>query len=623
MDTDYYRDKLVFADHLNTDTYIKIDTGADKLVFKQLKILMEKHKNCLTHKEFTYITNYEWKTSNFYVTPKIHKSQIIKDIIKINESTYIDIDPPVDLKGRPIIAGPASPTQHLSELLDKILAPLVPLLPSYIKDDWDLLRKFPRKIDYDCDLYTCDVISLYTNISHELGERALTYYIDRYRDHIPLRFSKQFIIESAMFVLKNNNFLFDQQTYHQVIGAAMGTIFAPSYACLSVGFLEETKLYPQLRQQIDPNYIETVIKMFKRYIDDGIIPWPREIDMKIFVTALNNLDQYIKFTIEKAVRDPSKHSNTQSLAFLDISFTLDELNQIETDIHYKETNAHDYLHYTSHHPQHIKSNIPFNLAKRIIVFCSDFEVEKMRLMELRQWLINSGYPNDIITKAFHNARLQGPAPKPINNKALPLITTFSSNYDCSHMSKQFQKLLSSSQDARMKEVFSETRTLLALRQPPNILTQITRAEFVTNPQNPQDQGGLYKCKSKKCVLCRDYIQECRSFFTASNTQWHIRSTITCNSRNVIYHLRCLCCNRKVSYTGRTVNLRYRMNNHISECRTGNTTDIFDRHVFKCRQSSSREEPYFEILAFIRLKESYQLTSYEKHFHSLRYDTMNT
>ena len=31
------------------------------------------------------------------------------------------MDPPENLKGRPIIAGPNSPTQHLSELLEKIL----------------------------------------------------------------------------------------------------------------------------------------------------------------------------------------------------------------------------------------------------------------------------------------------------------------------------------------------------------------------------------------------------------------------------------------------------------------------------------------------------------------------
>ena len=139
-------------------------------------------------------------------------------------------------------------------------------------------------------------ISLYTNISHELGEKALSYYISKYRDLIPERFSKEFIIESAMFVLKNNNFLFDRQMYDQVIGAAMGTIFAPPYACLSVGFLEETKLYPQL-QQVSPKYFDILYILFKRYIDDGFILWPCEINIQLFENILNNLDPKIKFTL--------------------------------------------------------------------------------------------------------------------------------------------------------------------------------------------------------------------------------------------------------------------------------------------------------------------------------------
>ena len=30
--------------------------------------------------------------------------------------------------------------------------------------------------------------------------------------------------------------------------------------------------------------------------------------------------------------------------------------KIETDIYYKDTNSHDYLHYNSHHPEHVKNN---------------------------------------------------------------------------------------------------------------------------------------------------------------------------------------------------------------------------------------------------------------------------
>ena len=41
---------------------------------------------------------------------------------------------------------------------------------------------------------------------------------------------------------------------------------------------------------------------------------------------------------------------------------------IDTDISYKITNTHDYLRYDSNHPVHVKNNIPFTLAKKIIIF---------------------------------------------------------------------------------------------------------------------------------------------------------------------------------------------------------------------------------------------------------------
>ena len=52
---------------------------------------------------------------------------------------------PDDLMGRPISAGPESPTQHLSELLHHILKVLVPCMKSYVKDDWDVSVSYLRK----------------------------------------------------------------------------------------------------------------------------------------------------------------------------------------------------------------------------------------------------------------------------------------------------------------------------------------------------------------------------------------------------------------------------------------------------------------------------------------------
>ena len=624
MDTDYYRDILVLKQHLDTENYSIIEPNVDKTVYVQLNALMTKHRLCLTEKEFSYVTTNAWKSSNFYVLPKIHKCKSIIEQILTNNGTYLKMNTPSDLSGRPIIAGPASPTQRLSELLELILSPLVLQLKSFIKDDWDFTRKWPRNLDKNCDLYTCDVVSLYTSITHELGKKALSFYIDRYRHLIPSRFTKEFIMESATLILENNNFYFDGQMYHQWIGVAMGTIFAPPYACLSVGFLEETQLYPQLQRLLVPSYSEWVTDLFKRYIDDGIVPWPNELNIDIFKNILNNMDPHIKFTLEKAKKCNLEKGPGQQLNFLDIIVILYDSGILETDIYYKDTNTHDYLSYHSHHPDHIKNNIPFNLAKRIIVFCSDATVEKRRLKELKEWLQKCDYPEHIISKCFHNAKLQGPAPKPNNpHNTLPLVTTYSGNYDCSQMSKKCHQLLTTSHSERVKEVFGETRTVLALRQPPNILRQLSQAKFDSNTKYSEKDFGLLHCSSKKCILCRDYIQECKSFMTSNNAEFQIRCQITCNSQHVLYFLRCLCCNFKTTYTGRTCSFRKRMNCHISESRTGNTTNIFDKHVFKCKQTYSRGEPYFQILAFLVVQDAYQLPSYEKHFHALHYDTMNS
>ena len=63
----------------------------------------------------------------------------------------------------------------------------------------------------------CDLVSLYTNIPQELSLRALLYYITKYRYLIPIRFSKEFILEAPEFVLKNNNFILLEEMLNQVM----------------------------------------------------------------------------------------------------------------------------------------------------------------------------------------------------------------------------------------------------------------------------------------------------------------------------------------------------------------------------------------------------------------------
>ena len=84
-------------------------------------------------------------------------------------SEYLNIFQPEDLSGRPIVAGPESPTQCSGKLIEILLKPVAPCLTTYIKDDWDFIRFSPSEVEFDCTLYSCDLVSLYTSIPTELG----------------------------------------------------------------------------------------------------------------------------------------------------------------------------------------------------------------------------------------------------------------------------------------------------------------------------------------------------------------------------------------------------------------------------------------------------------------------
>ena len=51
------------------------------------------------------------------------------------KAATLNMQPPEDLKGRPIVGGPNSPTHGISSFLEKILTPIVSCLKAYIKDD--------------------------------------------------------------------------------------------------------------------------------------------------------------------------------------------------------------------------------------------------------------------------------------------------------------------------------------------------------------------------------------------------------------------------------------------------------------------------------------------------------
>ena len=167
-------------------------------------------------------------------------------------------------------------------------------------------------------------------------------------------------------------------------------------------------------------------------------------------------------------------------------------------------------------------------------------------------------------------------------------------------------MLKSAKSDNIRNLFENIKIIQGIQQLKNILKLITNTHFRDshNPTIRNSKPGIYaECLDPRCCICSlGYIKECSSFMIANNILWEIKSHINCNSKNVIYFLKCNMCNGNVSKMGKTKSIfRKCINNHISDCRKGNTTDIFDLHVHECDiVNKCLNEPYFEIRAFMTL-----------------------
>ena len=203
-------------------------------------------------------------------------------------------------------------------------------MKSYIRDDIDFLDHLPTKVDFDSTFISLNVTFLYTNITHDTGIEAIAYWIENYLTYlIDTRFTKEFIIEGLLLVLKNNCLKFDNKIFHQLIGTTMGSNVSVIYAILFEAYLE-LQLYSNIRDIYPCDYAEYIIHTWKRYIDDCFIIWNNRYELQPFYLMISNLDLTIKFT---------KEDDTKELPFLDITIIKNHDKSITMDIFYKKTLA--------------------------------------------------------------------------------------------------------------------------------------------------------------------------------------------------------------------------------------------------------------------------------------------
>jgi len=211
------------------------------------------------------------------------------------------------------------------------------MLPSFIKDTTHFLLQLlkPGPLPDNALLVTLAVSSLYTEIPHNEG-------IDVCRCSPNTRQDKsspaENICDLIRMILTMNNFSFNNEHYLQKHGAAMGTRMAPSYANLFMSKFEQ--------QAIDNSFFKPFI--WWRFIDDiFMICTQGQEHLKSFVGYLNSFHPGIKFTHEYY---SSLH---KALSFPDVQVHLIK-NHIQTNLHTKPTDKHQYLLKTSCRPNYTK-----------------------------------------------------------------------------------------------------------------------------------------------------------------------------------------------------------------------------------------------------------------------------
>ena len=365
-----------------------------------------------------------------------------------------------------------------------------------------------------------------------------------------------------------------------------------------------------------------MIAFFMRYVDDGILLVPDSILIETFLIVLNSMNASIQYTASTAVLHVVDGLEYLCTNFLSIKVLKDADGSIKFDVYYKDTNAHDYLSFDSHHPEHTRTNIPYVLAKRIVVITSEETWVERNLQDLRKFLLHRKYPSNVIERGIHNAKLQGPAPPSSKSKVVPLITPYLGNLDSSNIVKTTRDLIASSSNERLCQAFGDAKLVQCYTQTPNLLRILSSSRFDQNGPSKGREKGIFHCNSKKCEICSlNYLQECKNFVTSNGTLWDINCHITCKSLNVIYFLKCFYC-QSVTKLGKTDNLQERTNNHRSGCRLGKSTDKFDNHVFGCSRALgvAPSEPFFLLFVMMACSDYNKLLNIERGLHLKGHDT---
>ena len=189
----------------------------------------------------------------------------------------------------PILFMIGSSHHKIGKWLAGLLQPVLERFSSYYLSDLSTFAKTMQNLVIDLNVFMCsfDVSSLFTNVPLDETIKICSEALYDQSDSQPL-IPKDVFVELMKSATSSVEFSFNNTMYKQTDGVAMGSSLGPALANIFVRYYEE-KLFSQTQKPLT----------YFRYVDDTLAIFDYEAEADEFLTKLNCLHPFLKFTFEK------------------------------------------------------------------------------------------------------------------------------------------------------------------------------------------------------------------------------------------------------------------------------------------------------------------------------------
>lgn len=463
---DLYK-KLCLAHLTDVNTYRKLATGEynANLCYARLRKILLKHGVLWTN-------NYNKRT---HALPPM--SKLARSLLQLQGSTTLRLSVfyilpklhKATLAGRPITSSINCTTVHTSYYLHNIFMLVLPFIrKSVVTSTREVLLRLPNIIATPQSvILMADVGSLYPSIPIEYGINAVRTVLSPIAEQLGINLP--LVLDLLNWVLRNNYMEFDNITYLQLTGTAMGTPLAPMYANIVLYHLEQACL------ALLP--IE-----YMRYIDDICAVCTNTEQANTIVNTFNNQCPGIK--LDAITIDT--HG-----VFLDLTINLNTTNDntsITTSIYQKPINKYLYITPRSHHQRQIFKNFIYEECKRYRLHCSDDTTYYITMAKFAARLIKRGYSTTFLrtinakipTRTELLNALTTPAPASIRYKGPPLVLPADSRHYIKNPRSFFQLDNDITNNIDYDMCFGSNNVLIAYYNSPNMSQHLTRSRYPPN-----------------------------------------------------------------------------------------------------------------------------------------------